>query len=399
MNNFKKIFTFLIIGGAFFVAGFYFGFKNIPEVEKVYGVENTRGDTNADFSDFWKAWNIINEKHPDGLEVSSKEKVWGAIKGLVDSLNDPYTYFFTPEETEDLEIDLSGEFSGVGMEVGMRNGDLTVITPLKGSPAESAGILSGDVILQIDDVSTKDLTVDGAVKMIRGERGTEVVLVVLPEDEDVPKQVSIMRDLVNIPTLETDLRDDGVFVISLFGFSKNAEKELSLALEEFNLSGSNKMIIDLRGNPGGFLGSAINITSKFLEDGKPIVIERSSKGEIRNTYRSHGGSWTKDFDIIVLIDGGSASASEIMAGALMQNGRAELLGTKTFGKGSVQELVNFKDKTKFKITVAEWLTPDGSSISESGLTPDYVVPFDVEGYKENGVDNQLEEAVKILLGA
>jgi len=400
MKKITKISSLIIVGALFFIGGFYIGFNHIPEVEKVYGIENKENPSDikdADFNDFWKAWNMINERHPNGTEVSSKEKIWGAIKGMVDSVGDPYTYFFTPEEAEDLNIDLAGEFFGVGMEVGVRDSNLVVISPLKDSPAETAGIKSGDIILKIDDQIANKLTVDKAVELIRGERGTIVKLTIIREDVEEPLEIPITRDLIKIPTVETELRKDGVFVISLFDFSKNSEVDFEKALNKFIESKSKKLILDLRGNPGGYLGSAINLTSWFLPEGEVIVIEKSPNEENNNTYRSNANSIKGEFEMIVLVDGGSASASEIMAGALQQHNVAKLVGTQTFGKGSVQEVVEFKEKTELKITVAEWLTPNKTSISKEGLTPDVVIEFDKEAFKKDKTDNQMEEAAKILL--
>lgn len=401
MKKFAKVSKFIIIGILFFVGGFYIGFNNVPEVNKVYGISNKENIpedvSDADFADFWKAWNIINERHPDGTKVSSQEKIWGAIKGMVDSVGDPYTYFFTPEEAEDLEIDLSGEFFGVGMEVGVREKNLVVISPLKNSPADKAGIEAGDIILKIGDEVANKLTIDGAIDLIRGEKGTSVKLTILREGNSSPIEITVVRDLIKLQTVETELRKDGVFIIRLFDFSRNSESDFEKALDEFVASKSKKLIVDLRGNPGGYLGSAVNITSWFLEEGQTIVIENSTNSTENHTYRSNGNRLQGKFDLIVLVDGGSASASEIMAGALQEHGVAKLVGDQTFGKGSVQEIINFKDKTELKITVAEWLTPDGTSISKNGLTPDVVVPFDEEAYLKNKTDNQLNEAVKIIL--
>jgi len=403
MNKFKKIGKlsgFVVIIFIIFISGFYVGFNKIPEVKKVYGLDGLnipKELESVDFNEFWKAWNLINEKHPSGLEVSTEEKIWGAIKGLTGSLDDPYTLFFTPKEAEELNIGLSGEFYGVGMEIGIRNNKLIIITPIKGSPAEKAGIERGDVIVKIDDELSGSLTAEQAVALIRGERGTSVKLTIIRETETEPIEISIVRDLIKIPTIETQFRDDGVFVISLFDFSRNSEKDFEKALDEFINSKSKKLVIDLRGNPGGYLGSSINITSWFLESGKPIVIEKSSKVDRNTTYRSNGNFLTGDYSLVVLVDKGSASASEIMAGALQEHKVAKLVGTKTFGKGSVQELIHFKDKTELKITIAEWLTPNGNSISKNGLIPDVVVEFDREAYLENKYDNQLEEAVRVLL--
>lgn len=401
MKKIAKVSKFIIIGILFFVGGFYIGFNNVPEVNKVYGISNKENIpedvSDADFADFWKAWNVINERHPDGVKVSSQEKIWGAIKGMVDSVGDPYTYFFTPEEAEDLNIDLSGEFFGVGMEVGVREKNLVVISPIKNSPADKAGIEAGDIILKIGDEVANKLTIDGAIDLIRGEKGTSVKLTILREGNSSPIEISVVRDLIKIPTVETELRKDGVFIVRLFDFSRNSESDFEKALDEFVASKSKKLIVDLRGNPGGYLGSAVNITSWFLEEGQTIVIENSTNSTENHTYRSNGNRLQGNFDLVVLVDGGSASASEIMAGALQEHGVAKLVGDQTFGKGSVQEIINFKDKTELKITVAEWLTPDGTSISKNGLTPDVVVPFDEEAYSKNKTDNQLNEAVKLIL--
>lgn len=402
MKKFTKISSFILLGAVFFLGGFYLGFNNIPEVQKVYGISNKENIpediSDADFADFWKAWNLVNERHPEGTNVSSQEKIWGAIKGMVDSVGDPYTYFFTPTEAEDLNIDLSGEFFGVGMEVGVRDKNLVVISPIKDSPAEKAGIESGDIILKIGDEIANKLTLDGAVDLIRGERGTTVKFSLAREGEDAPLEISVIRDLIKIPTIETELRKkEGVFIIRLFDFSRNSEKDFEKALDEFVKSKSKHLVVDLRGNPGGYLGSAINITSWFLKEGETIVIEKSTNESNNNNYRSNGNYLSGDFNVVVLVDGGSASASEIMAGALQQHGVAKLVGAQTFGKGSVQEIVDFKDKTELKITVAQWLTPDGTSISKNGLTPDVPVEFNSELYKKNKTDNQLEEAIKVLL--
>ncbi len=346
---------------------------------------------------FWEVWRLIEERYPKDKETSSKEKMWGAIDGLVDSLEDPYTVFLQPEANENLAIDLKGEFSGVGMEVGIRDGVLTVITPLKDSPAEQAGIRSGDAVLKIEDVVSADLSVEEAVKLIRGERGTPVRVTIFRKGESETREITIIRDIIKIPVLETELRQDGIFVITLFSFGEESAEEFEKALAAFAESGSDKLILDLRNNPGGYLSAAVDISSWFVETGKIIVIEDGKTEEYQKTYKAKGHYLDGDYTMVVLVNGGSASASEIVAGALQEHNKAKLVGEQTFGKGSVQELVPMQGNTSLKITVAEWLTPKGVSISKAGLKPDVVVEFDADKFAEDKSDNQMDAAVNLLL--
>lgn len=352
---------------------------------------------NIDMEQFWEAWRTIDAKHPDGETITSQEKLWGAIDGLAGSLDDPYTTFLPPKETENLNIDLSGEFSGVGMEVGMKSDNLIVIAPLKDSPAEKAGIESGDVILKINDTTVAGLSVDQAVEKIRGEKGTTVVITIARKGLSEAKDISIIRDVIKIPVIETEYLDkDKVFVIRFFQFGENSNREFEKALEEFRDSGSKHLIVDLRNNPGGYLSSAINITSWFLPEGEVIVSEQSRDEKYNRTYESYGHYLSGTYKMAILINGGSASASEIMAGALQEHGIAKLVGTQTFGKGSVQELIPMKGKTALKMTVAKWYTPKGVSISKQGLKPDVVVEFDEAKYLKDKTDTQLQKAIETV---
>jgi len=350
------------------------------------------------FSPFWKTWKILNEKHIDADTIEPEDKLWSSIEGLAASLGDPYTVFFPPQEAKEFQEEISGNFEGVGMEVGVKESRITVVAPLKGTPAERSGIKPGDSILAIDGTPTFGMTIDEAVDLIRGERGTEVLLTILREGEEKTRDISITRDKIQIPTLDTDNRSDGVFVISLYNFSANVETEFKQALSEFAVSGSNKLILDLRGNPGGYLDASVEIASYFLPSGKVIVREVGKGGEELNVFRSRGYDIVSETDteIIVLVNQGSASASEILAGALSENGVATLLGEQTFGKGSVQEVVEITPETTLKVTIAEWLTPEGTSISDEGLEPDIVVEYEVDETNLE-YDNQLERAVEILL--
>lgn len=354
----------------------------------------------TDFSPVWKAWNVLNEKYvPSSTSTitSSEDKIWGMIKGLTSSLEDPYTVFLPPVQAEIFAEDISGNFEGVGMEIGIRDQVLTVIAPLQGTPAWRAGLKSGDSILRIDGEITKSITIDEAVNRIRGERGAEVVFTIARDGEGELLEIKVIRDVIDIPTITSELRSDNVFVIELFNFSAVSANLFRSALREFIVSGTNKLIVDLRGNPGGFLEAAVDMASWFLPAGK-IVLQEDFGGSAKpKIYRSRGYDvFSDNLEMVVLIDGGSASASEILAGALNEHGVATLVGDTSFGKGSVQELVQITSDTSLKVTIARWLTPLGTSISHGGLTPDILVEVTSEDIAE-GRDPQLEKAVQLLL--
>jgi carboxyl-terminal processing protease len=391
------IFILLLIAGAFFI-GFSIG-ENSSVEKNITGVVNRdlNKPEDVDFMTFWKAWNVINEKYVDNDEVVPQNKIWGAIEGLADSLGDPYTVFLPPQESELFAENIRGNFGGVGMEVGMRDGILTVIAPLKNTPAEKAGVLAGDQVIAVDGKSTADLGIDEAVSLIRGEIGTSVKLTIFREGSDGTLDIDVVRGNIKIPTSESILRDDGIFVISLFNFSAISPDEFRDGLRAFLNSGSDKLILDLRGNPGGFLNAATDMASWFLPVGKVIVTENYGKNGEDIVHRSKGYNIFKNnLKFVILVNQGSASASEILAGALQEHGKATLVGAQTFGKGSVQELVNITDETSLKVTVAKWLTPNGNSISDGGVTPDIEVEITMEDI-EAGRDPQMEKAVEILL--
>ena len=382
----------------FFGLGIYIGFYNRPEIDKVVNITGKEPAviTGADFSPFWKVWNNINDRYPNAGKVTDQDRVYGAISGLVGSLNDPYSVFFNPDDTKLFESDIQGNFSGVGMEIGMKDKVLTVIAPLKDTPAYKANIKSGDKILKIDNTVTSDLSVDKAIKLIRGDIGTTVKLTILREGEQEPREVKIVRDTINIPTLDTELRKDGIFLIKLYSFSENSAELFRNALREFSTSGSDRLLLDLRGNPGGYLDAAVSISSWFLDGGKTVVTEDYGNNSKPKVYRSRGYNiFTDKLKFVILIDGGSASASEIVAGAMQDYKKALLVGEKSYGKGSVQEVVPITSDTILKITVAKWLTPNGNSISEKGLTPDYKIPVTKKDVN-NKTDPQLNKAVELL---
>jgi carboxyl-terminal processing protease len=361
----------------------------------------TSANSNIDMAPFWKVWDILNEKYvPTGKStttVSDQDKIWGAIQGLTDSFGDPYTIFMPPEEAEDFETDISGNFEGIGMEVSKKDGILSVISPLKGSPSEKAGIKTGDKIITINGEATAGLTTDKAVKLIRGPKGTVVKLGVIREGSTKPLEISVTRDVINVPSLETELKDD-IYVISLYNFYADSKSQFKQALKDFIKTKKSRLIIDLRGNPGGYLDAAVDMASWFLPLGKVIVRESFGEDSDRpeKVYRSKGYNvFNEKLKLVILVDEGSASASEILAGALQENYRATLVGTKTYGKGSVQELIDVTSNTSIKVTVARWLTPSGKSISENGLMPDLVVEISDEDVKAER-DPQMDKAIEIL---
>ncbi len=354
-----------------------------------------------DLTQFWKVWELLDEKFISASStelLSEEDKINGAIQGLVATYGDPYTVFLPPVESAAFTEDISGNFSGIGMEVGIRDNVVTVIAPLPETPAEKAGLVTGDLVLKIDGESTEGMRIDEAVRMIRGEKGTTVVLSIFREGELEIREIPVVRDTIAIPTVVTDKVDD-IFIIKLYSFNAIAEMKFQEALREYTKSDSKSLILDMRGNPGGYLQSAVSIASFFLPTGKVVVREHYGEGDEEKLYRSQGRTIRefKPNEMVILVDGGSASASEILAGALREHGAATLIGVDTFGKGSVQELIPLPDGSSVKITVARWLTPEGISISHEGLKPDIKISRTPQQRLDN-VDPQQAAAIDFLKG-
>ncbi|MEK7630916.1 MAG: S41 family peptidase [Patescibacteria group bacterium] len=402
MGNERRFFVFvtaLVIVTSSFGIGAWFGFNERASIERVLGVVNQlpSGDLTeklkeVDFEPFWKAWEAVERKHITDNPIDRQAMVWGAIQGMVGSLGDPYTVFFPPKDHEDFQSEIKGEFSGIGAEIGIRKEILTVIAPIKGSPSERAGLKAGDKVLKIDDAYTENLTLDQAIHKIRGERGTKVVLTIARTGEDKPREISIMRDVIRMPIIVTEKKGD-VFVVTLFSFSQNSSEEFQKAVREFLRSGASKFVLDLRNNPGGYLHSSVDIASWWLPEGEVVAREEFRNREA-TIYRSAGFGALEKIPTVLLVNQGSASASEILAGALQEHKKATIIGERTFGKGSVQELEDITDKTSLKITIARWTTPSGKSISKEGLAPDIEVKFDPQG--DPAKDIQLERALEHL---
>ena len=382
--NISRIIIALII----FVAGAAFS--------QAYTKVNVPQEVSAQSEDlelFWQVWNILEEKYPfDEPEIS--DKFYGAIAGLARSYGDDYTSFLPPAESEYFNDTVSGEFGGIGAEVDISSGLLVIVAPLKGSPSEAAGLKAGDIVLTIDDVDVVGMTIDEAVGLIRGEVGTPVSLGIIREGQDEAQEITVVRQIVTIPIAETQIIDD-VFVISLFNFNEASREEFKKVITEFKESGKQKLILDLRNNPGGYLQAAIDIASYFMPQGKVIVTEDFGSSQVpTEIYRSSGHELLEDraFDMVVLVNYGSASASEIVAAALLEHNIATVIGETTFGKGSVQELIQLPQNTSLKVTIARWLTPKGNQINEEGIVPDIIIEEDFDTEQ----DEQLLRALQYL---
>lgn len=349
----------------------------------------------ADLSLFWKVWDSLDAEYFDKSKLNSREMVYGAIKGMVSAVGDPYTVFLPPSEQKRTQEDLEGEFEGIGIQIGFKGSQLAVIAPLDGSPAEAAGIKAGDFIVGIKDKNkdidrgTVGIPLHEAVEAIRGPAGTSVILTLTRKGEEKPLEVEIARKRIEVPSVELSLKD-GIAHLKLLRFGGNTEREWDRAVDKIASGQARKVVLDLRNNPGGFLSGAVSIVSEFLEQGV-VVVQESGSGK-RNEFKADGRPRLAKIPLVVLVNGGSASASEIVAGALKDQNRAKIIGEKTFGKGTIQESLSF-DSSGLHITTDRWLTPKGTWVNDKeGLEPDIVI----EDNQSTEADEQLEGAIREL---
>lgn len=384
----------ILLGGTF-VLGFNSG-RQFPETLIVREVQNIEPNepTGADFSTFWEAWQTINDTYLRSDEVAPQEKAYGAIRGLVGSLDDQYSEFLSPEDNKKFEQDIRGNFGGIGAEIGIRQSKLVVIAPLKDTPASKAGLKPGDLIIKIDDTFTDGLTVDEAISLIRGKENTVVVLAIFRENWEEPQEFKITRATITVPTIDFEMRGD-IAHIELHSFNANANALFQQAVVKAIAANAQGLVLDLRNNPGGFLSVAVDLSGWFLKRGT-LVVREEGRDNDRKEFQANGNEALADLPVVILVNGGSASASEILAGALKDQRKIKLVGQKTFGKGTVQELISLRDDSSLKLTVAHWVLPSGKIIEGEGIKPDFEVKPAEDGTKE--LDPQLDKAIEVLRG-
>lgn len=342
---------------------------------------------------FWDAWNVLSSNYVDPHALVTEEMIFGAIKGMVYSLNDPYTSFMTPKENREFQESLQGHLEGIGAELTLRNGMLTVISPLKNSPAQRAGLQPEDIIYKVDGEETEDLNLEQAVMKIRGEKGTVVVLTVLRKNSSEPIDIRIVRDMINVNSINWEM-EDGIAVFEINQFGDTTKQEFSKAVSEILSQRPKGVVLDLRYNGGGYLEGAIDIASEFLEKEKVVTIKKRNPEEDEVIY-VNGQARMAKIPLVVLINKGSASASEIVAGAIQDHNRGTIIGEQSFGKGTVQSVENLIGGSSLRITIAKWFTPNDQNINERGIIPDIIVERTLDDIEANR-DPQLEKALEVV---
>lgn len=418
-NFFKKsliFYTGAVLAIIIFVAGFWAGrqegqinLANTNNQTASYGQVQGKDEAvpvyltkDINFKIFWDVWNKIQEKYID-RPVGETKLFYGALSGLVSGLDDPFSNFMEPQAATEFEEGLAGRFEGIGAEIAIRNEVLTVVSPLPESPAEKAGLLAADIILEIDGFKTEKIEINDAVRRIRGEKDTAVKLKIYREKEQRVLEISVVRDVIKIVSVSlqrfnkdqyAELGDKKIDLIKVTNFNADTEERFKKAVADASKDNPDGLILDLRSNPGGYLDTAIMMASAWVEEGRPVVQEKFV--DDKKMHLAAGGGELGKVKTVVLVNGGSASSSEIVAGALQDHALATVIGEKTFGKGSVQQLENLDDGSALKLTIARWLTPKGRTIDKDGIQPDIVVERTVDDLSQ-GKDPQLDRAIKFLV--
>ncbi|MCL5017221.1 MAG: S41 family peptidase [Patescibacteria group bacterium] len=397
-----------VIAGIFIVAslvgsGFYFGYsygayypKNIV-IKDVSNIEPS-GQTNVDFSVFWQAWDMLKSNYLKGATLKDQDMVYGAIDGLVNSTGDPHTVFMRPDDYKKFEQDIAGEFGGIGAELEVKDNYVVVLAPLDNTPASRGGIKAGDKILAVDGKPLSKPDANEAVKVIRGAVGTKVTLTLLSDGDTKPHDITLTRATIETPTVKWSIKDKDIAYIQLFSFNEQSPYLFYKAAMEIMSSGAKGMVLDLRDDPGGYLEAAVNISGWFFDKGTPVVSERFRNGS-ETKFTANGTAAFKNMPMVVLVNQGSASASEILAGALRDDRNVKLVGETTFGKGTVQDLEPLKDGSQIKMTIAQWVMPKGGIIEKNGLKPDIEVKItDADAAAKNDVqlNAALQEVQKMI---
>jgi carboxyl-terminal processing protease len=394
------IFSAIFFSAIFFIVGFSIG-KNQQKTEVSFDlatIENKNGNEEVDFTLFWDVWDLVKDKYVDHDSLKAQDMIDGAINGMLSATGDPYTMFLNEEKFAELTEDLNGNFEGIGAEIGIKDNILTVITPLEESPAQQAGLRAGDKIIEIEGESSAEMTIEEAVKKMRGPKGTELHLKIFRiNDEDTETEdVTVIRDTIHIDSVRVDFLENDIAHIKLMQFGEDTIKEFNKIISKIKQNKTKGIILDVRNDPGGILQTAVVISSKFLPSNTVVVMEEDAQDKRTKLYTT-GAHPFVDIPLVVLINEGSASASEILAGALRDNrDDITIVGQQSFGKGSVQELIPTSSLTAAKITVAKWLTPNGEQINEKGIAPDVEVEYTSDDY-EKEIDPQLDKAIEIVL--
>lgn len=401
-KNTKKTPLSLVQGLVILVIGIIVG----GQVQALYGGDSPSAlnldpanivEHDLELEQLWDVYGKIKEKYYGAESVSKKQLEYGIVKGMVDALDDPYSGFMDPEESEAFQTSLNGELQGIGAELTVRDGRLVVVSPLKDSPAQREGLLPADHIFMVDGAPTADMTLWDAIMAIRGEKGTQVVLTVLRENVDEAIDITITREDIFVPSIEHSVvEQEGkmIGVVSIYQFSDDTYAEFKSALRQLRLEGIEALVLDMRGNGGGFLDISVEMLGELFEEEKKAVVVRRRGQENRILYTQGDGAMP-ELPLAVLINEGSASASEIVAGAIQDYERGVLIGAQTFGKGSVQELIDLKNGASLRVTVAKWFTPEDRTIDQVGITPDILVDMPAAQIDTED-DTQMQAALDYL---
>ncbi|MFA5432024.1 MAG: S41 family peptidase [Candidatus Paceibacterota bacterium] len=387
-NSTKNIIGFILIAVSF-ISGFYYHEFIFQQYYKAaYSIDQ------IDFSMLKKAWDQASTDYVDSTKIDKQKMTYGAVAGMIKAIGDPYTEFFNPEEAKKLEEDIAGSFEGIGLQLGIKDKQITAISPIKGTPAEKAGLRPGDLVLAVDKKPTADLAIDEVVNMIRGPKDTKVVLTISREGSTA-KDIEITRAIIKVPSMDYKITETAngkkVAHISLYQFSDTVYQDFKVAAIDIMNNNVSGIILDMRNNPGGLVNQSTNIAGWFLENGQLVLSEQDRNGQ-KTELTANGPSNFASIPLIILVNEGSASASEILAGALKDNRKAPIIGTTSFGKGTVQKIVNFDDGSSLKITIAKWYTPSGVRIQDTGITPDIKVELTAKDYEQNK-DPQFDRAL------